>query len=193
MNKFIGSVLAIFSVMVFIGCNDQGRVIQGRVIAYNQGTVTFIEDSSLVQGQPEYKTLPPVVFTIPEDKNEMGAEPSPGLRLALDVDAQKVTVFDRGTGQFREIPYTVVDRKRNVGRNDPLVKGIAFPVINREAKTVQIYSKRQKVLETFTLAPEYADLPDETWIAGDEVRIYYREAGKAVRLMNVTKTDIFKK
>jgi len=36
-------------------------------------------------------------------------------------------------------------------------------------------------------------MPENTWDAGDEVRIYYKEAGKALRFMNISKTDIFKK
>jgi hypothetical protein len=40
---------------------------------------------------------------------------------------------------------------------------------------------------------EYFMLPVDTWDNGDEARIYYKEAGKAARYMNITKTDIFKK
>jgi hypothetical protein len=48
-------------------------------------------------------------------------------------------------------------------------------------------------LTTFSVPDEYFALPVGAWDAGDEVRIYYKEAGKARRLMNITKTDIFKK
>ena len=40
---------------------------------------------------------------------------------------------------------------------------------------------------------EYIGLPEATWDAGDEVRIYYKEEGKSLRFMNVSQTDIFKK
>jgi len=36
-------------------------------------------------------------------------------------------------------------------------------------------------------------MPADTWDSGDDIRIYYKEEGKASRLMNVSKTDIFKK
>ena len=36
-------------------------------------------------------------------------------------------------------------------------------------------------------------MPDRTWEAGDEIRIYSKEKGKAVRLMNISKTDIYRK
>ena len=68
-----------------------------------------------------------------------------------------------------------------------------FPVVDREKKTITVYSKRQQILTTLTLPEEYFALPDYTWDAGDEVRIYYKEEGKAQRFMNITKTDIFKK
>ena len=46
---------------------------------------------------------------------------------------------------------------------------------------------------TFSVPDEYFALPANTWDAGDEVRIYFKETGKALRLMNISKTDIFKK
>jgi hypothetical protein len=58
---------------------------------------------------------------------------------------------------------------------------------------VTIYSGRQKLYAVIALPEEYMDRPASTWDAGDEVRIYYKEPGKALRLMNVSKTDIFKK
>ena len=35
-------------------------------------------------------------------------------------------------------------------------------------------------------------MPAETWRCGDVVRYYYKEPGKALRMMNVTKTDLSK-
>ena len=65
--------------------------------------------------------------------------------------------------------------------------------MDRTAKTIEIFSSRQKIYVSFSLPIEYFALPDETWAAGDEIRIYYKEEGKSLRLMNITKTDIFKK
>jgi len=48
-------------------------------------------------------------------------------------------------------------------------------------------------LTTFSLPDEYFGLPDSTWDAGDEVRVYYKLEGKAARFMNISKTDIYKK
>ncbi len=195
MNKFI-SLMAVLSIAVFSqGCDTKGRVIQGRVIAYDKSsmTVTFIEDKSLVQGQPDYSALPPVVFQTPEDRNEMGADPDAGLRMGLDTENSRIKIYDPATGQFSEIGYALTDKKDHVDKNDPLVKGKPFPLIDRNAGTVQIYSSRQKCLVTFSLPAPYAARPDNTWAAGDEIRIYYKDMGRALRMMNITKTDIFKK
>ncbi|KJR43232.1 lipoprotein [Candidatus Magnetoovum chiemensis] len=195
MRRFIGLALAVVVVMIITGCNDEGKVIQGRVIAYDKENkkVTFIEDKSIIKGKPEYTLLPPVVFTTPEDKNEMGAHPSVGQRMKLDVDKNTINIFDTATQQFKEIAYTLIERKDNVSKESPLVRDKKFPIVDKNAKTIQIFSKRQKILVTFSLPEEYFSLPDETWAAGDEVRIYYKEPGKALRMMNITTTDLFKK
>lgn len=195
MNTFIKFMLSILLMMMVTGCDEQGKVIQGRVIAYDKDSmqVTFIEDETQTPGKPEYTRLPPKVFKTPEDTNEMGADPVPGLRMKLDIENNSITIFDTATRQFKDIPYTLIDKKENVDKNDSVVKGRQFPIIDRTAGTIQIFSKRQKTLVTFSLPPEFFALPEETWASGDEIRIYYKEDGKALRLMNITKTDIFKK
>jgi len=195
MRKFAGLTLAILAVMMFTGCNEMGKVIQGRVIAYDKENkkVTFIEDKSTEKGKPEYTLLPPVVYITPDDPDEMGAPPAVGQRMKLDLDKNSVNIFDTATQGFKEIPYRLIEKRENVGKDDPLVRDRKFPIVDRSLKSIQIYSKRQKILVTFSLPDEYFSLPDETWAAGDEVRIYYKEKGKALRMMNVTKTDIFKK
>jgi len=195
MRKVIGVTLAIAALFLVTGCDEMGKVIQGRVIAYDKDSkkVTFIEDKSLEKGKPEYTLLPPIVYTTPEDPDEMGAPPSVGQRMKLDVENNTINIFDTATGQFKDITYTLIDKKENVGKDDPLVRDKKFPIVDKFAKAIQLYSKRQKILVTFSLPDEYFSLPDETWSAGDEVRIYYKEKGKALRMMNITKTDIFKK
>jgi hypothetical protein len=80
-----------------------------------------------------------------------------------------------------------------VGKTSPLVADKKFPMVDKEKKAITVYSGRQKLLVTFSVPEEYLALPDNTWEAGDEVRIYYKEPGKAARFMNITRTDIFKK
>ena len=94
---------------------------------------------------------------------------------------------------MKKITYTLIDQKEKVGKDDPLVKGKKFPLVEKDKKAITIYSGRQKLLTTFSLPEEYFALPDDTWEAGDEVRVYYKEPGKSLRFMNITRTDIFKK
>ncbi len=188
------AILAVVPVALMFGCAEKGQVDSGRVIAVDldKKTITLIRDKG-TPGKPDYNTLPPVTYAFPTDPNEMGPEPKPGKRLNLDTKNREITIFDSSSQTIKKIQYELIDQKENVGKEDPLVANKKFPVVDREKRTVTIYSGRQKILTTFTLPTEYFLLPDNTWDAGDEVRIYFQEPGKALRLMNVTKTDIFKK
>ncbi len=193
--------LALIPIMITLGCGKLGKVDQGRVIQFdkNKKTVTLIRDKSADPQNPEYSYLPPMTYTLPVDPQEMGPDPKVGLRMKLDIQNKQIVIFDTGAQNFKTIQYTLVDQKEKITKDDPLVfdkdkdKPKKFPVIDRENKTITIYSKRQQTLITFSLPDEYFVLPDYTWDSGDEVRIYYKEEGKAKRFMNVTKTDIFKK
>uniref|UniRef100_A0A7C3UYW7 DUF4881 domain-containing protein n=1 Tax=Desulfobacca acetoxidans TaxID=60893 RepID=A0A7C3UYW7_9BACT len=177
------------------GCGDMGKVDQGRVIAFDKakGTVTLIQDKKGEPGKPDYDTLPPHTYSIPEDPKEMGPEPKAGLRMKLDLDKKVLTIYDPETKAFKNITFEIVEQKTGVGKDDPLVAGKSLPAVDKEKKTLTLYSGRQKLYAVLKLPEEYLDRPVSTWDAGDEVRIYYKEPGKALRLMNISKTDIFKK
>lgn len=194
-RKYVLNVLAGVLMLVFASGCQYGDVDQGRTVAFDKekGLVTIIRDVKHDTLHPEYTHLPPVVYKIPKDPKEMGPEPVPGHRIMLDTNNRRVKIFDPVEQNFRIIDYTLIDQKDNVRPNDPLVAGKTFPIIDREKKTITIYSSRQRVLVTFSLPDEYFELPDITWVAGDELRIYFEEEGQAHRLMNVTKTDIYKK
>lgn len=194
--------LALLSLSLVAGCGELGKVDQGRVIEYDKekGTFTIISDRNYADPKnPDYSILPPRTFEVPKDPSEMGAEPKPGYRMKLDPTKDEITIFDPATQDFKTIHYKRLDHKENVDPKDPLVydkaaeKPKKFPIVDREKKTITIYSKRLKTLETFTVPDEYFALPDKTWDSGDEVRLYYKEEGKALRVMNITKTDIYKK
>jgi hypothetical protein len=87
----------------------------------------------------------------------------------------------------------MIDNKEGIERDNALVKDKKFPAVDREKKTISIYSARQKTLTVLSVPDEYYALPDKTWDAGDEVRVYYKQDGVALRFMNISKTDIFKK
>jgi hypothetical protein len=188
-------------IMVTLGFGELGKVDQGRVIQFDKtkGTVTMIRDKNADPQNPDYSYLPPITYTLPADPQEMGPDPKVGLRLKLDIPKKQIVIFDTTTQNIKTLPYILVDQKENITKEDPLVydkekdKSKNFPVINRDKKTITLYSKKQQTLITFSLPEEYLALPENTWDSGDEVRIYYKEEGKARRFMNISKTDIFKK
>lgn len=189
------SIAALLPLMLALGCGELGKVDQGRVVAYDsaKGIVTLIQDKKAEPGKPDYNTLPPHAYQIPTDPDEMGPEPKVGLRMKLDLDKKVITIYDPETKAFKDISFDILEKKTDVGREDPLVAGKKLPAVNKEKKSLTIYSGRQKLYAVITLPEEYLDRPASTWDAGDEVRVYYKEPGKALRLMNISKTDIFKK
>jgi hypothetical protein len=114
-------------------------------------------------------------------------------RIKLDAEKNQIVIFDAKTQNFKTIDFKVVEKKEGVGSGDPALQGKSFPMIDKGKQTITIYSGRQKILETISVPAEYLTLPPSTWDAGDEVRIYYKQEGKALRFMNISRTDIFKK
>ena len=188
------ATLAVTLVLGGFGCGELGKVDQGRVIAFDnaKATVTIIEDIKHDPANPDYSGAPKT-FALPKDPAERGEYPKPGLRMKLDTKTREIVIYDAGSKSMKEITYTLIDQKENVGKNSPLVVAKEFPIVDRSKKAITVYSGRQKLLVTFSVPEEYFALPDNTWTAGDEVRIYYKEPGKALRFMNITRTDIFKK
>ncbi len=188
--------------LALVGCSNFGKVDQGRAIAFDKDkkTVTIIRDKNTVSGlAPDYTILPPVTYVLPTDPMEVGPEPKIGKRMKLDTKAKQIVIYVPSTNSFATINYTLIDQKENVSATDPLVYDSItdqtrhFPAIDQAKKTITVYSKRQKTLTTFSVPDEYFGLSEDTWENGDEVRVYYKEDGKAARFMNVSKTDIFKK
>jgi hypothetical protein len=177
-----------------LGCGELGKVDQGRVIAFDnaKATVTFINDVKHDPANPDYSGAP-MTFSLPTDPADRGEDPKAGKRMKLDAKTREIVIYDAGTQSMKKITYTLIDQKEGVAKDDPLVKGKKFPLVEKDKKAITIYSGRQKLLTTFSLPEEYFALPDDTWEAGDEVRVYYKEPGKALRFMNITRTDIFKK
>jgi hypothetical protein len=198
-QKFIFTIPLILPLVFLASCN-YGKVDQGRVVKFDKekGTVTIIRDSGNDSLNTSY-SLPALVYSMPKDPAEIGPEPKVGLRMKLDTKNNQITFFDPEAGKLETISYALIDQKENLAGDDPLVfdasqkKTKKFPAVDKEKKTITVFSSRQKILTTFSLPEKYFGLPEYTWDAGDEVRIYYKEEGKALRFMNVSKTDIFKK
>ena len=185
-----------FSVALLTGCNFDGGVEQGRCVAYDATakTLTIVVDVTHDQFNPHYSGGTHT-FKLPENPQDMGPAPTPGGRLMIDTTKNIVLVYDQKSNSVREIPVQFTDVEKNVGSDHPKVKGKTFPLIDKEQQTVTVYSGRQKSLITFKVPAEAQDFPAYMWTAGDEMRIAFRNADKAqsMRIMNVTKTNIFKK
>jgi hypothetical protein len=199
--KRFSLLLALLALIGLAGCSEYGKVDQGRVVAFDKqaGKVTLIRDKKAEPQNPDYSGLPAVTYQIPADREEMGPEPKAGLRMKLDTQKSQIVLYDPQSQSFKTITFKIHDLQENVERDHPLVfntetkKAKTFPVVDKAKKTVTIYSARQKMLVTFSVPDEYMALPDSAWDAGDEVRVYYKEDGKSLRFMNITRTDIFKK
>ncbi len=195
-NKFKWwALLASLSLALILGgCGELGKVEQGRAIAFDKAkdTVTFIVDVKHDAANPDYSGAP-VTFAMPKEASERGADPKAGLRMKLDTKTKEIYIYDLPSKATKKISYTLIDQKEDVAKDNPLVADKKFPQVDKAKKAITIYSGRQKLLVTFSVPDEYLELPDNTWDAGDEVRIYYKEPGKALRFQNISKTDIFKK
>ena len=184
------------------GCGEYGKVEQGRTVAFDKTTTPptawIIQDSGIDDKHPQYTVLPAHPFQAPLDAGEMGAEPFAALRVKLDVENKIITMYNPESKQFDKLPFDLIENHENVSvrRQHPLVydsttgKARKFPVINEAERTITIYSVRQQILSTIKLSEaDFGKYQGEQWDAGDEVRVYYKEPGKALRFMNVTKTD----
>jgi hypothetical protein len=186
-------VPAILSMLAAVGCGGFGKVNQGRVIDYDakKGLVTFIQDSNYKEpGHPRYDVLPPVTVAIPRDRSQMGAVPEAGRLISLDSVNNRLVFFDPAAQTLKTVEYTLIEQRDGVYKDDPQVAGVRFPVIDRENRTVTIYVPRQRQLVKVKMADEYLALPDSTWRFGDEIRYYYKDPQQALRLMNITRTDV---
>jgi len=193
-RRSLVTLAAVAALWFAAGCANFGKVEQGRAIAYDKqkGVVTLILDSAPKSDQPKYDVMPPVAVSLPLDPNETGPAPGVGNLLSYDIKRHTVIFFDRASGTIKTVSYVPVEERDGVFRDDPRVTKVKLPLVDRQKKTVTIYSRRLKILLTFGVPDEYLALPDDTWKAGDEIRFYYKQPGQALRMMNVSKTDLTK-
>lgn len=185
--------LAVMILLTALGCGEFGRVNQGRVIAFDGDSrvVTLIQDSNYMEpGKPRYDVLPPVTIRLPDDPSQMGPAPEAGKLVNLNTKNRTLAIFDAESRTLKTIEYALVERKANVLRNDPQVRGRRFPSVDRDNRRITVYLSRAREVITFSVSEEYLSLPDDTWKMGDEIRYYYKDPRTALRLMNITRTDI---
>lgn len=175
-------------------CDFDGGVEQGRCVAYDQAanTVTLVVDTTLDQHNPHYSGGVHT-FKLPTDPRDMGPAPTPGGRLMLEIDKGMILYYDPQDQKVKEMPVQFTEVEKGVTAKSPKLAGKTFPLVNREAGTITVYSPRLESLVTFKVPAEALDMPPYTWTAGDEVRIAFRKENKnqAIRFMNVSKTSIF--
>jgi len=78
--------------------------------------------------------------------------------MKLDAEKNQIIIFDaKAQNSSRSIS---ADRKKTgVERQDPLVQGKKFPVVDKQKKTVTIYSTRQKIVETIAFPRSTLNCP----------------------------------
>ena len=177
------------------GCGRTGSVNQGQVVEFDgaKGLVVLIQDSNYLHpANPKFDVLPPVRVQVPVDKREMGPAPEAGKLLALDCEKKQLVVFDAAAQGFRTIDFTLISRQDNVYGDDARVAGMRFPVVDPDKRTITVYRSKQRRLVTFSVPDELLSMPADSWRTGDEVRYYYRDPAQALRMMNITRTDVNK-
>lgn len=177
-------------------CNFEGGVEQGRCVAFNpEGkTITIVVDVTHDQFNPHYSGGTHT-YKLPTTPGEMGPTPEVGGRLMIDLAKNNVLIYDNNANAVREIPVQFVDVEKNIRPKHPKVAGKTFPIVDKEQQTVTVYSSRLSALITFKVPASEIDLPVYAWTAGNEMRIAFRTSAKdqAIRIMNVSKTNIFSK
>ncbi len=188
-------IAIVFFLAALAGCGGFGHVNQGQVVEYrrDQGLITLVADSNYRDpSHPRFDVLPAVTIRTPEDPRAMGPEPEPGKLLDLDTSNRRAVVFDPATHGLRTVPYRLVSEQQGVSPTDSRVRNVKFPLRDPSKGTITVYWARTRMLVEFSVPEEFRNLPDDTWKVGDEVRYYYKNAWRALRLMNVTKTDMSK-
>ena len=188
-NLMLTIVLAASMGLAACSGEDYGTTIaQGRCVAFADGKVTFVKDSNVEHKKaPKYENKA-LTFAMPTDPKEIGPEPKAGAFIDFNADKKEVQVFK--DGNLVTAAVEIVNVEKGIESFNSKVKGKNFPMINADKKEVTVYLK--KTLATFKIP---ADMPaDEAfWTKGDDVRVFFKEEGKALRFMNISKTNIFKK
>ncbi len=171
------------------GCSGYGQVEQGRVIGFNKktGQVTLIRDSTGgLKPQAVYDGLPPLLVKAPEDPDEMGPDPQPGKLMNVDLKNHTLTIYDAAANQLRSLSYEPLEEKHNVA------KGTGLPLIDKDKRKISVYWREAKTVVTFSATDEMLAMPAESFKSGDIVRYYFKEPAQALRMMNLTRTDLSK-
>ncbi|MDR1777205.1 MAG: DUF4881 domain-containing protein [Desulfovibrio sp.] len=178
--------------LALTACTYDGGVEQGRAVAFTTGqSLTMVLDTGKERGKPMYNGKV-ATYKVPSAANDMGTEPVLGGLLAVNPDKKTVTVYDGAA--IKELPVEFTDVQKDIGARHPLVAGKSFPMVDKEKQTVTVYAPTIRSLVTFKPGAAIS-MKDSTWKFGDEMRVAYRNAdkGQAIRIMNVSQTNIFRR
>ena len=71
-RTILGLTIALLTLGV-VGCDEYGKVDQGRVIDFDKDkqTATIIQDKAMDARNPDYSVMPPHTYTMPSDPAEL--------------------------------------------------------------------------------------------------------------------------
>lgn len=168
MRQFCRILMFSTVAMSFLASVALAEEIMGRCVAFDKAknTITIVKDANNDKANPNFQ-LPAATYEVPS-----GAEPvKSGKRIKLDTKENKLKYYDDASSSFKTIDFTPVEKKEGVEPTDALVANSKFPVVDKEKKTVSIYSKRQKVLTVISVSAEAAALPENTYDSGDDLKL----------------------
>jgi hypothetical protein len=181
-------LVVIILALTAAGCSDFGEVEQGIVVSSDGTRLTLVLDSN--PGDAVYDRVPPVVVTIPEDESQMGPMPEAGGLIALDTAANQAVIYNPAGKDLLTVSFEMVELTSDVYPDDQRVIDAGAPKVDSAAGTVTLYAPRTRELATIKVPAEHLSLPAATWQAGDEVRYYFKDPTRALRLMNISKSNI---
>lgn len=184
------------SLALLAGCDLKGGVEQGRCVAYDKDKAVTIVAETLMDGKSTYsETSKVLTYKLPDAKRDMGPTPEPGCLLSLNPDKGFVLLYDKMAMKVVKLDVNFTDVEKNVDAKHPKVKDKAFPLIDKAQQTVTVYAAGMKALLTFKIPNEAMNYDDAAWKFGNELRVAFLNASKdkALRIMNCTKTSIYKR
>ena len=187
-NLMLSLVLA--GSLGLVACQqDYGHTVeQGRCVAFDGKTVSFVRDKNVNPKMGPVFDTAILKFTMPSDPKEIGPEPKIGNLVTFNADKATVTLYTENGVQ--DVNVESVNVQKGVESHNSLVKGKTFPMIDSSKNEVTVYS--MKTLFTFKI-PSGCPADEKFWTTGDMVRVFSKDKKTALRFMNVTKTNIFKK
>jgi hypothetical protein len=163
--------------------------VYGRVVGYDKATmkVTFIEDKLGWSNpkRPEFTVLPAKVAVLPADPGDM--TPKAGGRMRVDYEKKEIIIYNPQSMKLETLPFEIVSRTDNVAKDDALVAGKKFPMVDKAKAEVTLYSRRQMNVCTIKLDPKLMTLPEATWDDGNNIKLGM-EGDKVTSFTNLSKS-----